>query len=127
MIPVKDTSINISLENANPASVCVQVSMGALDLASELFICAGYVSVHVLCMSISSIMPNVLQMYTRPACYALFMIGKSMKEQCASYMFDSFIHEDTDRQMYKACINQACLCVKAYMGALTLGSNPMHV
>ena len=36
MIPSKDTAINISLENTNPASVCVQVTMGALDLESEL-------------------------------------------------------------------------------------------
>ena len=36
MIPSKDTPINISLENTNPAGVCVQVFMGALDLESEL-------------------------------------------------------------------------------------------
>ena len=36
MIPFNDTPINISLENTNPAGVCVQVSMGALDLESEL-------------------------------------------------------------------------------------------
>ena len=36
MIPFKDTPINISLENTNPAGVRVQISMGALDLESEL-------------------------------------------------------------------------------------------
>ena len=36
MIPFKDTPINISLENTNPAGVCVQISVGALDLESEL-------------------------------------------------------------------------------------------
>ena len=35
-MPFKDTPISMSLENTDPGGVCAQVSMGALDLESEL-------------------------------------------------------------------------------------------
>ena len=47
-MPFKDTPIDMSLENTNPGGVCVQVSMGALDLESELLYIYIYIYVQVM-------------------------------------------------------------------------------